>query len=195
MRKIIAIEFLSLDGVYQGPGSVDEDPRNGFHSGGWVGPFADPLSSEKIRSQMALDFDLLLGRTTYEQWSEYWPNHRDQWPQADRATKFVVSRQPFSGSWGPFCGLVGEAQQTVSELRMTAGPNLHVFGSGQLVQSLLAANLVDELWLRIHPVLLGGGWRLFSSLDNPLHWRLAETILAPSGVILATYQRPSGAKA
>ncbi len=155
MRRVVAIEFVTLDGVIQGPGGRDEDTSGGFAHGGWVAPYADPTLSKVIRKRMNLPFDLLLGRTTFEIWSNHWPHHDDVWPGANTATKYVASNTLSSHAWGPSTFLSGDVAAQVAELKRQSGPDLHVYGSANLLQTLFAHDLVDALWLMIHPITLG----------------------------------------
>ena len=189
MRKLIVIEFVSLDGVVQAPGGPDEDPSGGFAYGGWVRPYADPVQSAVVRAQMSLPFDLLLGRTTFEIWAPYWPLHPEVWPGVQTATKYVASNTLTAHPWGPSVFLGGDVAGQVAELKRQAGPDLHVYGSANLVQTLLAHDLVDALWLRIHPITLGRGKRLFAGGAIAAAFRLTESQVTSTGVVLASYER------
>jgi dihydrofolate reductase len=189
MRRLIAIEFVTLDGVVQAPGGPDEDRSGGFTHGGWVGPYADPVQSTVIRRQMGLPFDLLLGRRTFEIWSPYWPAHPDVWPEVQRATKYVASNTLTSHAWGPSVFLSGDVAGQVAELKRKPGPDLHLYGSANLLQTLLAHDLVDALWLRIHPITLGRGKRLFDGGSIPAAFRVTESQVTSTGVVLVSYER------
>ena len=189
MRRLIAIEFVTLDGVVQAPGGPDEDTSGGFAHGGWIRPYADPVQSALIRRQMRLPFDLLLGRRTFEIWAPYWPQHPDVWPEVQTATKYVASNTMTSHAWPPSVFLGGDVAGQVTELKWQPGPDLHVYGSASLLQTLLAHDLVDALWLRIHPITLGSGKRLFAGGAIPAAFRLAEHQVTSTGVVLATYER------
>ena len=189
MRRLIVIEFVSLDGVVQAPGGPDEDPSGGFAHGGWIRPYADPVQSAVVRAQMSLPFDLLLGRTTFEIWAAHWPRHADVWPGVQTATKYVASTTVRSHAWQPSVFLDGDVATRVAKLKRQPGPDLHVFGSAKLVQTLLTHDLVDALWLRIHPITLGGGKRLFAGGAIPAAFRLSEHQVTSTGVVLATYER------
>ena len=189
MRRLIAIEFVTLDGVVQAPGGPDEDRSGGFAHGGWIRPYADPVQSAVIRAQMSLPFDLLLGRRTFEIWAPYWPQHPDVWPQVQTATKDVASNTVTAHPWGPSVFLAGDVVAQVAQLKQQRGPDLHVYGSANLLQTLLEHDLVDALWLRIHPITLGGGKRLFAGGAIPAAFRLAEHQVTSTGVVLATYER------
>ena len=189
MRNLIVIEFVTLDGVIQAPGGPDEDSSGGFAHGGWIRPYADPIQSEVIRRQMGLPFDLLLGRRTYEIWAPYWPQHPDVWPGAQAATKYVASDTLTSHAWGPSVFLSGDVAAKVARLKREPGPDLHVYGSANLVQTLLAHDLVDAMWLRIHPITLGGGKRLFAGGSIPMAFRVTESQVTSTGVVLVSYER------
>ena len=189
MRRLIAIEFVTLDGVVQAPGGPDEDPSGGFAHGGWIRPYADPVQSALIRRQMRLPFDLLVGRTTFEIWAAYWPQHADVWQEVQTATKYVASNTLTTHAWQPSVFLGGDVASQVAELKQAPGPDLHVYGSANLLQTLLAHDLVDALWLRIHPITLGAGKRLFAGGAIPAAFRLTEHRVTSTGVVLATYER------
>lgn len=189
MRRVIVIEFITLDGVIQGPGGPEEDTSGGFAYGGWVRPYADAAQTEVIRRQMSLPFDLLLGRRTFEIWAPYWPRHADVWPGVQTATKYVASNTLTSHAWGPSVFLNGDVVGEVARLKRQPGPDLHVYGSAQLVQTLLAHDLVDALWLRIHPITLGRGKRLFAGGSIPAAFRVTESRVTSTGVVLVSYER------
>jgi dihydrofolate reductase len=192
MRHLIAIEFVTLDGVIQSPGGPDEDTSGGFPHGGWIAAYADPVQSAVVRRQMGLPFDLLLGRRTFEIWAPYWPRHPEVWPEVQTATKYVASNTLTAHAWGPAVFLGGDVAGQVAELKRRSGPDLHVYGSANLLQTLLAHDLVDALWLRIHPITLGGGKRLFEGGAIPAAFRVTESQVTPTGVILVSYQRNGG---
>ena len=188
MRSVIVIEFVTLDGVVQAPGGPDEDPSD-FPHGGWIRPYADAVQSAVIRKQMSLPFDLLVGRTTFEIWAPYWPQHPDVWPEVQTATKYVASNTLTAHAWGPSVFLSGDVAAHVAELKEQPGPDLHVYGSANLVQTLLKHDLVDAFWLRIHPVTLGRGKRLFAGGAIPAAFRVAESQVTATGVLLVSYVR------
>jgi len=189
LRRIIVHEHLSLDGVIQGPGGPDEDPSGGFALGGWIRKYSDPILGDRLRGQMNSPFDLLLGRKTYDIWAPYWPQHPDAWPNANRATKYVASNSVTSGSWHPTTVLSGDIVTQIEALKRQPGPDLHVWGSTNLVQTLLKHDLLDAFWLLIYPLTLGVGKRLFAAGTIPLEFRLRESTVTPSGVLSATYER------
>lgn len=189
MRQLIVIEFVSLDGVIQSPGSPEEDTSGDFAHGGWVRPYADPVQSAVIKQQMTLPFDLLLGRKTFDIWAPYWPQHPDVWPGVQTATKYVASNTLTTSEWQPSVFLSGDVAAKVADLKQSPGPDLHVYGSANLVQTLLANDLVDALWLRIHPITLGRGKRLFAAGSIPAAFRVTESQVTSTGVVVASYER------
>jgi dihydrofolate reductase len=189
MRHLIVIEFITLDGVIQSPGRPDEDTSGDFVHGGWARPYADAVQSSVLGEQMRRPFDLLLGRTTFEIWASYWPERPDVWPGAQTATKYVASHTLRAHAWGPSVFLSGDVAGQVARLKEEPGPDLHVYGSGKLVQTLLAHDLVDAFWLRLHPITLGRGKRLFEGGAIPAAFRMREHHVTSTGVILVTYER------
>lgn len=189
MRRLVAIEFISLDGVIQSPGGADEDTSGGFTHGGWIAPYADTALGSIVRQQMDMPFDLLLGRKTFEIWAPYWPRHADVWPGANSATKYVASRTMTEHVWGPNVFLSGDVAAQVAEIKGREGPDLHVYGSANLLQTLMANDLVDAFWLRIHPITLGRGKRLFDGGSIPAAFRLTDSVVSSTGVIAASYER------
>ena len=193
MRKIIAITQVTLDGVMQGPGGPEEDPSNGFTHGGWAMRFVDDAAGQVIGETIAGEFDLLLGRRTYDIWVTYWPNHDDNpiGKAFNKATKYVVTRTLDKIDWKPSQRLGDDVVDELRRLKASAGPEFHVWGSGNLLQTLIAAELVDEHRLWVFPVVLGQGKRLFENGLPPHGLSLVATRSTPSGVLLNTY-RPAG---
>lgn len=189
MRKIIVLEHLSLDGVVQGPGGPEEDTSGGFTHGGWAGPFSDEVSGAALRQKMNEPFDLLLGRKTFDIWEPYWPNHADIWPNVNKATKYVASNSRTSSEWQPSVFLSGDVAEQVAKLKQGEGPDLHVWGSSDLLQTLIQHDLVDVFWLMIYPVTLGSGKRLFADGTIPAAFKVTESVVAPSGIIVVSYER------
>ena len=189
MRKIVVLEHISLDGVIQAPGGPDEDTSGGFKYGGWIGQFSDAVLGKALRRQMSQPFDLLLGRKTYDIWAPYWPQHADAWPGANAATKYVASNTLTSGEWQPAVILNGDVAEKVTKIKQQPGPDLHVWGSGNLLQTLLKHDLVDVFWLMIYPITLGGGKRLFAEGTLPAAFRVTESLVSPSGVLVVNYER------
>ena len=189
MRKVIVLEHLSLDGVIQGPGGPAEDTSGGFAHGGWVAPYSDEELGTALRQQMNQPFDLLLGRTTFDIWEPYWPRHGDIWPSVNTATKYVASNTRTASAWQPSIFLNGDIAQQVAAIKQQPGPDLHVWGSGNLLQTLIKHDLVDVFWLMIYPVTLGAGKRLFADGTIPAAFKLTESTVTPSGVIVVNYER------
>lgn len=189
MRKIIVLEHVSLDGVIQAPGERDEDISGGFAYGGWSAPYANEIVGTLLRRQMNMPFDLLLGRKTYEIWAPYWPQHADVWPRANKATKYVVSNTMTSGVWQPSVFLSGDIAGKITQIKQQQGPDLHVWGSGDLIQTLIKHDLVDVFWLMIYPITLGSGKRLFADGTTPAAFKVTESKVAPNGVIVVNYER------
>ncbi len=193
MRKIIAITQVTLDGVMQGPGGPDEDPRNGFTHGGWAMHFLDDDLNQAIAETIAGEFDMLLGRRTYEIFAAYWPNQGDN-PIArgfNKATKYVVTRSVDRFDWEKSQRIDGDVVEEVRRLRASDGPALHVWGSGELLQTLIAAELVDEYRIWVFPLVLGEGKRLFESGVPPSGLTLVETRRTQEGVLVNKYH-PAG---
>ena len=189
MVQLIVNEHISLDGVIQAPGGPDEDSSGGFAFGGWIAPYSDAMLGTALRRQMSLPFDLLLGRKTYEIWAPYWPHHGDIWPGANTATKYVASNSMTSGEWQPSVFLSGDIAEKVTKLKQQQGPDLHVWGSSNLLQTLIKHDLVDAFWLMIYPITLGDGKRLFAEGTIPAAFTVTESIVTPTGVIVVNYAR------
>ncbi len=196
MRKIIVIEFITLDGVMQAPGGPEEDTSGGFNYGGWTVPYTDELIDKALVEQMSLErSELLLGRKTYEIFASYWPHHAAGWPGINEVKKYVVSNNSsLKFDWQNSVPLVGNVAEKVKKLKKGDGPDLHVWGSGNLVQTLLKLDLIDELWLKIFPVVIGPGKKLFAEGTIPRTFRLVKNIIGPSGVILANYEKAGEVK-
>ncbi len=189
MRKIIALEHISLDGVIQGPGGPEEDTSDGFTYGGWIAPYSDEILGTLLRKQMNSTFDLLLGRRTFKIWEPYWPQHGDAWPEVNQATKYVASNTITTSDWQPSVFLSGDITEKITRMKQHQGPDLHVWGSGNLVQTLLKQDLIDEFWLMIYPITLGCGKRLFADGTIPTTYKVAESTVTPKGVIIVRYER------
>lgn len=194
MRKIIVLSFITLDGVMQAPGGPEEDTSGGFKYGGWVAPFfagADEAAGEMMEKQLR-PADLLLGRKTFEIFASYWPEHADMWPGINDVTKYVMSHTMDKADWenSVFLNSVGDIQK----LKDTEGSDIQVHGSGDLVQTLLEYDLVDELWLKTFPITLGTGKRLFGAGTIPAAFVLTDSLVAPNGVIFVNYKRAGEVK-
>jgi len=186
MRKIIVLSFITLDGVMQAPGGPEEDTSGDFKYGGWVAPYFDETANE-VMSQQMKPADLLLGRKTFEIFEAYWPKHADMWPGINDVTKYVVSMTVGKSEWKNTVFL--QSVDDVKKLKETEGSDLQVHGSGQLIQLLLENDLVDELWLKIFPITLGTGKKLFDGGAIPAAFKLAESRATSAGVIFASYKR------
>jgi dihydrofolate reductase len=189
MRKIIVLSFITMDGVMQAPGGPDEDTSGGFTYGGWTVPYFDDVLGGIMGEQMGKPFDLLLGRKTFEIFASYWPHHIDEGPEINRATKYVVSNTLTSHQWEKSVFLSGNVVDEIRKLKGQDGLDLQVHGSGSLIQTLLKHDLVDELWLKIFPITLDRGKRLFAEGTIPAAFKATESKMTPSGVIVANYVR------
>lgn len=193
MRPIVAITQVSVDGVMQAPGGPEEDPSGGFAHGGWAMPFVDEAAARVIAATIAGDFDMLLGRRTYDIFAAYWPKQDDPIAKAfGKATKYVVTRRADPLTWDRSRRITGDVVAEIRRLKASTGAPIHVWGSSQLLQTLIAADLVDEYRLWVFPVVLGQGKRLFEHGVPPRGLSLVATSRTPSGVVMSTY-RPAGA--
>ncbi len=186
MRKIIVLSFISLDGVMQAPGGPEEDTSGDFKYGGWTAPYFDEAAGKIMEKQMQ-PADLLLGRKTFDIWEPFWPKHVDQWPSINEVKKYVVSTSRKESDWQNTVFLSGVEE--IKKLKESEGSDIQVHGSGKLIQTLLAHDLVDELWLKTFPVILGNGKKLFAEGTIPAAFTLTETNVTPTGVIFANYKR------
>ena len=189
MRKIVLLSFITLDGVMQAPGGPDEDVSNGFKYGGWTAPYfteADKAAGELMQKQMR-PADLLLGRKTFKIFASYWPRHADMWPGINDVTKYAVSKTLKTSDWKNSVFL--ENLEDIRKLKNSEGSDIQVHGSGNLAQTLLKHDLVDELWLKTFPITIGKGKRLFGEGTVPAAFTLTESLVTPNGVIFANYRR------
>jgi dihydrofolate reductase len=189
MRKLIVLEHISIDGVIQAPGGPDEDTSGGFPYGGWTSPYSDDILGTALSRQMNKQFDLLLGRKTFEIWASYWPQHADAWPGVKAATKYVASNTIKSAEWQPSVFLNGNIAEKVASIKQQPGPELHVWGSGDLLQTLIQHDLVDTFWLIVYPLTLGMGKRLFAQGTIPAAFKVTESQVSSDGVIVVNYER------
>lgn len=194
MRKLIVLTFITLDGVMQAPGGPEEDTSSGFENGGWTVPYFDEFLGKVMDNQMGTEFDLLLGRKTYDIFASYWPYHNDEGAALNKATKYVVSHEERALGWGPAHLITGDVVGEIQKLKSQDGKMLQVHGSSVLLQTLLKNDLVDELWLKIFPVTLGIGKRLFEESTAPAAYALEEAKTTPKGVIVASYKRAGEVK-
>ena len=199
MRKIVVLSFITLDGVMQAPGGPEEDPTGGFKHGGWTFGYFDDFLGKVMGEQMREPFDLLLGRKTYEIFAAYWPFVKDGPDRAiaariNKAKKYVASKTLKKLDWSNSELLKGDVPKEIRKLKEQDGPDIQVHGSGNLIQTLLKHDLVDEFWLKTFPVTLGRGKRLFADGTIPVGLKLLESQISPSGVILAQYARAGEVK-
>jgi dihydrofolate reductase len=198
MRKVIILSFITMDGVMQAPGGPTEDTSGGFKYGGWTVPYFDESLGMVMTEQMSRPFDLLLGRKTYEIFASYWPNHNDaNDPVAsgiNKAKKYVASHATLEFDWDNSFQLKNDVVGEIEKLKSQDGPELHVHGSGNFIQTLLKHDLVDEFWLKIFPATLGPGKRLFAEGTIPAAFRLTKSSVTPAGVVVADYERAGEVK-
>ena len=191
MRKIIVLSMITLDGVMQAPGGPEEDTSGGFKYGGWTAPYGDEVYGKVVEKQMK-PADYLLGRKTFEIWADYWPEHEDFWPGINDVTKYVFSKTMKKSDWKNSVFLKSLAD--IKKLKNSKGSDIQVWGSSKLIQLLLKNDLVDELWLKIHPLTLGKGKKLFDNGTIPAAFTLIESTVTTSGVIIANYKRAGKVK-
>jgi dihydrofolate reductase len=181
---------MTLDGVIQN----EENDGDGFKYGGWFFPYADEVTGALLQERLAKNVDLLLGRKTFDAWEAYWPTHSNFWPNVMTATKYVASNTRESSDWQPTVFLNGDLAESVRELKQTDGPNIHVFGSANMLRTLFRADLVDGLELMIIPVTLGQGKRLFQDGTIPAAFKVTNAQAAPKGILIASYERDGDLK-
>lgn len=181
---------MTLDGVIQS----EETEGDGFRYAGWVFPYADEVTGAAVQERLAKPVDLLLGRKTFDAWETYWPAHSNFWPNVMTATKYVASNTRTTSDWQPTVFLSGDLAEKVRELKQTDGPDLHLMGSADLLQTLFQHDLVDGLQLMIIPVTLGTGKRLFTHGTIPAAFKMTEGRISPSGVVIANYERDGDVK-
>ncbi len=194
MRKLIVLSFITLDGVMQAPGGPEEDTSGDFKYGGWTVPYFDDFLGNVMTGQMTRPMELLLGRKTFEIFAGYWPQHEHEWPGINSLTKYVVSNTQTKHSWTNTVFLNGNVEEQIQKLKQQDGPDIQVHGSATLIQTLLQHDLVDEFWLKIFPVVLGKGKRLFDSGTIPAAYTLVESKVSPVGVIVASFKRAGEVK-
>ena len=190
MRKIIAAEFMTIDGVIQN----EENDDDGFKYGGWFFPYADEVTGSVIQERLAKPMDLLLGRKTFDGWETYWPTHSNFWPNVMTATKYVASNTRTESDWQPNVFLSGDIAERVRELKQQDDPDIYVMGSADLLQTLFKNDLVDAMELMIIPVTLGQGKRLFQDGTIPAAFKVTSSQVAPKGIICVTYERDGDVK-
>ena len=190
MRKIIASEFMTIDGVIQN----EENDGDGFKYGGWFFPYADEVTGAVVQARLAKPVDLLLGRKTFDLWEPWWPKHSNFWPNVMTATKYVASNTRDSSDWQPTVFLGGDIAEKVRELKQQDGPDIYVMGGADLCQTLFENDLVDEMELMIIPITLGSGKRLFQGGTIPASFKVTESQISPNGNVVITYQRDGDVK-
>jgi len=199
MRRIIVISMITLDGVMQAVGSPEEDPSGGFKYGGWSAPYSDDVIGEEMKKLMQ-PADYLLGRKTFGIFATYWPQNAEMWPGINSGTKYVMSgtlKKSDSDAIGWKNTIFIKSVEDIKKLKNSlakGGTDIQVWGSGKLIQLLLKNDLVDELRLQIHPLILGTGKKLFDDGTMPAAFTLTESLSTPSGVIIANYKRAGEVK-
>jgi dihydrofolate reductase len=192
MRKLIVLSMISLDGVMQAPGGPKEDTSGGFKYGGWTAPYGDEAYGNAVQKELKQTSDYLLGRKTFEIWAGYWPQHGDFWPGINEGVKYVFSKKmkksdPKIIGWKK--SVLVKNKGDIKKLKNSKGSDIQVWGSSKLIQLLLKNDLVDELRLKIHPVTLGKGKKLFDNGVIPAAFTLTESSVTSTGVIIASYKR------
>jgi len=198
MRRIVVLSMISLDGVMQAPGGPKEDTSGGFKYGGWTAPYGDEVFGKVVQKELE-PADYLLGRKTFEIWANYWPEHGDFWPGINEGTKYVFSKSikksdPIVAGWKNSVVLKNLADIKKLKNLPSKGSDIQVWGSSELVQLLLNNDLVDELRLKIYPLTLGKGKKLFGNGTIPAAFTLTESILTTTGVFIASYKRAGKVK-
>jgi dihydrofolate reductase len=178
----------------QAPGGPEEDTSGDFKFGGWTVPFFDETAGKIMSKQMSKHTDLLLGRKTFEIFAAYWPDHEADWPGINKVTKYVASNTISKHGWSNSVFLSGDIVEQIKKLKQQNGSDLQVHGSSNFIQTLLKYDLVDEFWLKIFPITLGNGKRLFGEGTIPANFKLLESEATPRGVLVVTYAREGNVK-
>ncbi|MES2371426.1 MAG: dihydrofolate reductase family protein [Bacteroidota bacterium] len=192
MRKIIVLSMITLDGVMQAPGGPEEDISGAFKYGGWTAPYGDKVVGRLVQEELKQKADYLLGRKTFTIWAAYWPHHADFWPGINEGTKYVMSKTMEKSDWKNTVFI--ESVEDIKKLKNSEGADIQVWGSSKIVQLLFMNDLVDELRLKIYPVILGRGKKLFDNGEMPSAFTLTESLATPSGVMIANYKRDGEVK-
>jgi len=192
MRKIIVLSMITLDGVMQAPGGPKEDTSGGFKYGGWTATYGDEAYDKAVQNELKQPVDYMLGRKTFKIWAAYWPEHRDFWPGINEGTKYVLSKTMKKSNWKNSVFLKSVTE--IKKIKNSKGPDIQVWGSSELIHLLLKNDLVDELWLKIHPLTLGKGKKLFDNGMIPAAFTLAESTVTSKGVIIVKYKRAGKVK-
>jgi len=193
MRKIVILSMISLDGIMQAPGGPEEDESGLFKYGGWTAPYGDEVGGTVVQKELNQPADYLLGRKTFEIWASFWPDHADIWPGINNGTKYVMSNTMKKSDWKNTVFV--KSLKDIKTLKNSKGADIQVWGSSKLVQLLLKNDLADELWLKIYPLTIGTGKKLFNDGTIPAAFTLMESTVTPSGVIIAYYKRAGEVKA
>jgi dihydrofolate reductase len=192
MRKITVLSFISIDGVMQAPGGPKEDKSGGFKYGGWIAPLGDEVGNKAVQKELVQTADYLLGKRTFEIWEDYWPKHADIWPGINNGTRYVLSKTRKKSDWKNSVFIKNVAD--IKKLKRSKGADIQVWGSSELVHLLLKNGLVDELRIKIYPLILGKGKKLFDKGSIPSAFTLTESIVTTTGVIIANYKRAGKVK-
>jgi len=184
--------MITLDGVMQAPGGPEEDTSGVFKYGGWTASYSDEIGGKVVQKELKQPADYLLGRKTFEIWADYWPEHGDFWPGINEGTKYVMSNTIKNSGWKNTVFI--ESLEDIKKLKNSAGADIQVWGSSKLIQLLLKHDLVDELCLKIYPLTLGTGKKLFNDGPIPAAFTLTESLITSTGVIIATYKRAGKVK-
>jgi len=187
MRKIIVTTNITLDGVMQAPMGSDEDTSGAFRFGGWTAPNADAITGKAVQKEMNQTADYLLGRKTFEIFASFWPEHSTMWPGINNCTKYVFSKTIKNSDWKNTVFL--QSLEDIKQIKVSGGPDIQVWGSSELIHLLLENGLVDELHLRIFPIILGKGKKLFYDDTVPTSFTLTDNVVTSKGVIIANYKR------
>jgi dihydrofolate reductase len=192
MRKITVFSMITLDGVMQAPGGREEDKSGGFKYGGWTAAYGDEAFNQVVQKELVQPSDYLLGRKTFEIWEGYWPHHADFWSGINEGTKYILSKTRKKSNWKNSVFIKNVPD--IKKLKKSKGLDIQVWGSSKLVQLLLKNDLVDELRLKIFPLTLGKGKKLFDSAAIPAAFTLTGSTVTPKGVIIANYKRAGKVK-
>jgi dihydrofolate reductase len=184
--------MITLDGVMQAPGGPEEDTSGGFKYGGWTAPYGDEVGLMIVEKELNQRVDYLLGRKTFEIWASFWPKHADFWPGINEGTKYVMSKSIKTSNWNKTVFI--QSLEDIKKLKKSEGFDIQVWGSGTLIQLLFENDLVDVLRLKIYPLTLGAGKKLFDNGTIPIAFTLTESLATPSGVIIANYKRTGEVK-
>ena len=184
--------MITLDGVLQAPGGPEEDTSGGFKYGGWTVPFVDEVGNDVVQQELNQPADYLLGRKTFDIWENYWPHHADFWPQINAGTKYILSKTRNKSDWNNTVFMQSLAD--IIELKNSDGADIQVWGSSKLIQLLLENDLVDELRLKIYPITLGKGKKLFDHGAMPAAFTFIDSIVTTTGVVITNYKRAGDVK-